>query len=142
MVDHDIELRLQPGGHGVSQRRPAAESGDPVAQLRTICLALPEAVEKPFGGHTAPAFRVRDKLFAMCAGEHDGGQSEFWCKAPPGAQHVIVSSDPDRYFVPPYVGKSGWVGVRLHAGIDWDVVAELVVESYRMTAPKKLAASL
>jgi hypothetical protein len=126
----------------VSPRRSAAKSGDPLAQLRTICLALPETVEKPFGGHTAPAFRVRDKLFAMSAGEHDGGQSEFWCKASPGAQHVIVSSDPKRYFVPPYVGKNGWVGVRLHAGVDWDVVAELVVESYRMTAPKKLAASL
>ena len=124
----------------LKRARPAAD--DPILLLRAICLALPEAVEKPFGGHTAPAFRVRDKLFAMCAGEEDGGRGEMWCKAPPGAQRVIVSSDPERYFVPPYVGKNGWVGMRLHRGVDWDAVEELVTESYRMTAPKKLVAQV
>jgi predicted DNA-binding protein (MmcQ/YjbR family) len=116
----------------------ASVKDDPLPKLRAICLALPEAGEKPFGGHTAPTFRVRDKIFAMYPGE-DGARGELWVKAPPGAQQVIVSSDPKRYFVPPYVGKNGWVGMRLHRGVDWRVVEELVTESYRMTAPKRLA---
>ncbi len=123
-------------------RRGATRADDPLPRLREICLALPETAEKPFGGHTSPTFRVRDKIFAMCEGEEQGGWNAVWCKAPPGAQQVIVSSDPDRYFVPPYVGKSGWVGVRLHRGVDWDVVADLIVESYRMTAPKRLVATM
>ena len=126
----------------MTSRRTSLVKDDPIPLIREICLALPEASEKPFGGHTAPTFRVRDKIFAMCAGEEDGGPGELWCKAPPGAQHVIVSSDPARYLVPPYVGKNGWVGVRLHRGVDWDVVADLVIESYRMTAPKKLVARM
>jgi predicted DNA-binding protein (MmcQ/YjbR family) len=126
----------------VTARRATAVKDDPLPKLREICLALPECDEKPFGGHTSPSFRVRDKIFAMCTGEESGGRDELWCKAPPGAQQVIVSSDAERYFVPPYVGKNGWVGVRLHRGIDWHVVAELVIESYRMTAPKKLIAQL
>jgi predicted DNA-binding protein (MmcQ/YjbR family) len=122
-------------------RRAGWSEDDPIERVRAICLALPDAVEKPFGGHTAPGFRVRDKFFAMCSGE-EGSRGELWCKAPPGAQRVIVSSDPERYFVPPYVGKSGWVGVRLGRSIDWDVVSELIVESYRMTAPKRSLARM
>jgi hypothetical protein len=64
------------------------------------------------------------------------------CKAPPGEQQALVRSDPDAFFVPRYTGKSGWVGVRLDAEPDWDEIAELVEESYRMTAPKKLLAEL
>ena len=70
------------------------------------------------------------------------GRVSMWCKAPPGAQVVLVGSDPERFFVPPYVGHRGWVGVRLDIEIDWDEVAGIVEESYRMTAPKRLAALL
>jgi predicted DNA-binding protein (MmcQ/YjbR family) len=106
--------------------------------LRRICLRLPEAEEKPFGGHVAPAFRVRDKLFLMTS--EDG--SSLSCKAPPGVQQVLVASDPDRFFVPPYVGSKGWVGIRLDSGVDWDELAELAEESYRLIAPKRLSALL
>src|SRR5437773_9809904 len=75
-------------------------SSEALARLREICLALPEATEKPFGGHTAPAFRVRDKMFASCM-EYAPAIS---LKAPPGAQEVLVSADPERFFVPRYVG--------------------------------------
>lgn len=113
--------------------------GDALARLREICLALPEAVEKPFGGHTAPTFRVRDKMFAMTT--EDGGAT--WLKAGPGVQEALVASAPERFFVPPYVGPKGWVGVRLDAGPpDWGELAELVEESYRLIAPKRLAARL
>ncbi len=108
------------------------------ARLREICLAFPEAAEKPFGGHVAPAFRVRDKLFAMTS--EDGTALTF--KAAPGVQQALVSSNPDRFFVPPYVGSKGWVGARLDAVQDWGELAELLEDSYRLIAPKRLSALL
>ena len=111
-------------------------------RLREICLALPEATEKPFGGHTDPTWRVRDKIFVMFNGADHGDEVSLWCKAPAGAQEVLVSGDPERFFVPPYVGHNGWVGVRLDLPVDWDFVAGLVTDSYRMTAPKRLAVML
>ena len=111
-------------------------------ELRRICLALPEAVENAENEMARPTFRVRDKTFAWYMDNHHGdGRVGVWCKAPHGEQQILVSSDPNRFYVPPYVGPSGWVGVRLDIGtVDWDEVAEIVVESYRMTAPKMLAA--
>lgn len=108
------------------------------ARLRGICLGLPEAVEKPFGGHTAPSFRVRDKLFVMTS--EDGRTVTF--KAAPGVQEALVAADPDRFFVPAYVGAKGWVGARLDVGQDWDEIAELIEDSYRMIAPRRLVALL
>ncbi len=107
---------------------------DVVVHLRRICLGFPDATERPFGGHTAPAFRVRDKLFLHC---HEDGTA-FTCKAGPGEQALLVASDPGRFFVPAYVGHRGWVGVRLDDGVDWQEVAELAEESYRLIAPKSL----
>ena len=111
-----------------------------VARVRAICLALPEAEERPFGGHTAPAFRIRDKLFVMTS--EDGASTTMTLKAPRGAQQILVASDPERFFVPKYVGSKGWVGVRLdlRAAPDWDELAEMIAESYCLTAPKRLAA--
>ncbi len=106
--------------------------------LRTICLALPEATEQ--GGVGDPSFKVRDKIFAMRHGVND--RMSMWCKAQPGAQDVLVGSDPGQFFVPPYVGRYGWIGIWLDGGIDWDEVADLVEESYRMTAPKRLCSLL
>jgi predicted DNA-binding protein (MmcQ/YjbR family) len=108
---------------------------DALQRLREICLALPEAVERETWGEAT--FRVREKIFAM-AGDGNGRLS-MSCKAPPGAQDVLVGADPERFFVPPYVGRSGWVGVRLDGPVDWDELAGLVADSYRMTAPKRLA---
>jgi hypothetical protein len=107
-------------------------------RIRAICLALPEAEEKPFGGHTAPAYRVRDKLFVMTA--EDG--SSMTMKAPKGVQGILVRSEPERFFVPRYVGPKGWVGVRLdmRQQPDWDEMGELIIESYCLTAPKRLVA--
>lgn len=125
-------------------RRAAASSNqDPLARLREICLALPEATEQVFGGHTTPTWRVRDKIFAMFS-EEEGTRGRFsvWCKAAPGAQHVLISGDPAHFFSPRYVGPKGWVGVYLDASAPWDVVEELVRDSYRLIAPKRLAATL
>lgn len=115
---------------------------DPLEQLRAICLALPEATEK-LAWDTVPTFRVREKIFAQYERNHHGvGRAALWCKAPPGIQGMLVGSDPERFFVPPYVGHHGWVGAWLDGAIDWDEVADLVEESYRMTAPKRLLALL
>jgi hypothetical protein len=107
-------------------------------RLRTICLALPEAMEKEACGD--PTFRIRDKIFAML--KRGDGRDSVWLKAPDGAQDVLIGADPERFFRPPYVGHRGWVGMRLDNGPDWEEVDVLVRRSYRMTAPKKLAAQL
>jgi predicted DNA-binding protein (MmcQ/YjbR family) len=111
---------------------------DAIERVRGVCRALPEVEEKPFGGHTAPSFRVRDKLFVMTS--EDGGSMTF--KAGPGVQDELVAAAPDRFFVPPYVGAKGWVGARLDTDQDWDELAELMEDSYRMIAPKRLVAKL
>jgi len=110
----------------------------PIDRLRAICLALPEAEEKEAWGY--PTFRVRDKIFAM--EKRGDGSITVWCKAPPGSQMVLVGADPERFFVPPYVGHKGWVGIRLDTNPDWDEVAAIVRRSYKLIAPKRLAATL
>jgi predicted DNA-binding protein (MmcQ/YjbR family) len=111
---------------------------DSVTQVREICLALPEATEKSFGGHTSPAFRVRDKLFVMISED----RTSMTFKAAPGVQEALVGDDPERFYVPPYVGSRGWVGTRLDLDHDWDELAELLRDSYRLIAPKRLAAQV
>ena len=108
----------------------------PVDRLRAICLALPEAVEKEAWGD--PTFRVREKIFAM--EKRGDGRISVWCKAPAGSQMVLVGADPQRFFVPPYVGHKSWIGMRLDDGPDWGEVARVVRRSYRLIAPKRLAA--
>jgi predicted DNA-binding protein (MmcQ/YjbR family) len=119
--------------------RPEPGGEQMLDRVRRICLALPEATEG--GGVGNPSWRVRDKIFAMRHDSH-AGRWAIWCKAPPGAQQTLVGSDPHRYFVPPYVGVHGWIGISLEAEQDWDLVAELIEQSYRMTAPKRLVATL
>ena len=107
----------------------------PTDQLRAICLALPEASEKEAWGD--PTWRIRDKIFAM--EKRGDGRISVWCKAPPGSQEILVESAPALYFVPPYVGHKGWVGMRLDAKPDWDEAAMLIKRSYSLIAPKPLA---
>jgi len=114
----------------------AVMMASPIDRLREICLALPEAHEQ--FTWDIPTFRVRGKIFVMAS--EDGASPAFSCKAPPGAQEILVGADPERFFVPPYVGKSGWIGVKLHAGADWEQLSGFIADSYRMTAPMKLAA--
>jgi hypothetical protein len=115
----------------------------PLLRLRKLCLALPEAHEVEAWGE--PTFRVRNKLFAMYAARdnhHGGGRPAVWCKAAPGNQALMVRAEPERYFVPPYVGPSGWVGVWLDRNPDWSELKDLLCDSYRLVAPRKLAALL
>jgi len=105
-------------------------------RLRRICLALPEAAEVEAWGD--PTYRIRNKIFAM--EKRGDGRLSVWCKAPDGSQQVLTGADPERFFVPPYVGPKGWIGIRLDRRPDWAEVETLIRRSYRLIAPKKLAA--
>ena len=107
-------------------------------RLRKICLGLPEATEKEAWGD--PTWRIRDRIFTMQKGNYSGGRPSIWCKAEDGMQGLLVEGDPDVFFVPPYVGNKGWVGIYLDGRlIKWALVADLIRASYRLIAPKRLA---
>ena len=92
-----------------------------------------------------PTFRVKNKLFAMYAStntHHGAGRPGVWIKSAAVTQDMLVRAEPARYFVPPYVGKSGWVGAYLDRKPDWDVLVDLLRDAYRLTAPKKLVTRL
>jgi hypothetical protein len=116
----------------------AASAASPLAALRRICLALPESKEVLAWGTST--FRC-GKIFAMYAAandHHGGGRDGVWLKAAFGVQELMIRDRPDRFFKPPYVGPSGWIGVWLDKRPDWTEVAELVEDSWRLIAPKKL----
>ena len=115
----------------------------PLTRLRKLCLALPKAHEVEAWG--APTFRVKNKLFAMYAApnnHHGDGRESVWVKAAAGNQELMVRAKPKQFFVPAYVGPSGWVGVYLDRNVDWDELAELLRDGYRLIAPKTLRAAL
>jgi len=117
-------------------------TAEALEHVRAICLALPETSERL--SHGSPAFFVRErKTVAMFLDDHHGdGRLAIWCPAPPGAQGDLVAEEPHRFFVPPYVGPRGWLGVRLDVEVDWDEVAGIVEDAYRLVAPKRLVAQL
>ena len=112
---------------------------DPLPRLRALCLALPEVTERL--SHGEPTWFVR-RSFATYADHHHDDRLAFWCAAPPSAQEELVAADPARFFVPPYVGGRGWVGVRLDRDPDWVEIAEIVRDAYRQVAPKRLVERL
>ena len=89
-------------------------------------------------------FQVRGKSVAYYLNDHHGdGILSLCCKASPLAQAELVESDPDQFYVPAYIGAKGWVGIRLDLGrVDWSAVKELLFESYRLQAPKRLSRQL
>ena len=114
---------------------------DPLERLRKICLALPEVTERI--SHGEPTWFIRGKkTFATYANHHHDDRLAFWCAAPDGAQEVLVAGNPERFFRPPYVGGRGWLGVYLDVPVDWDEIADLVAEAWRVVAPKRLLAAL
>ena len=116
---------------------------DPLPRCRKLALSLAEAHEVQAWGE--PTFRVKNKIFAMYAHantHHGSGRNAVWCKAAPVNQRLMVDAAPERFFVPPYVGPSGWIGVWLDGNIDWAELQDLLRDAWRMTAPKKLVAAL
>lgn len=108
-------------------------------RVRDVCLRFPAADEKL--SHGAPSFHVRGKMFLTFVDDHHGdGRIAVWCKATPAEQRRLVASAPSRYFVPPYVGVKGWVGVNVdEVNADWIELAMLVEEAWRSVAPPRIA---
>ena len=106
-----------------------------LARARKICLALPDTEEKMAWGE--PTWRTGGRLFAMFANDHHGdGRIALWCNAPQGAQRDIVDSDPEHFFVPPYVGPGGWIGMRLDKKLSEKTMAAVVFQAYETTRAK------
>jgi hypothetical protein len=117
---------------------PERDRQDPKNRLHDICLTLPEVSCEVAGQHLT--FRVRGRTFAYYLEDHHGdGEIAMVCKAEPGLNQSLVESDPQRFFMPAYVGPRGWVAARLEGeAVDWDEIADLVFESFCLIAPKRL----
>jgi hypothetical protein len=113
-----------------------------LARVTAICLALPQAAREMQGSHAR--FSAAAKVFAYYWDNHHGdGMVGVICKVAPGDNAALIAAQPERFFMPAYVGPRGWVGLRLDRGeIDWEEVGELVRDSYRRNAPAKLAAQV
>jgi len=109
-----------------------------LAGIRQVCLGLPQTSERL--SHGAPTFFVRGKsAFLMVLTDHHGdGRFAVWCAADEGMQRVLVDADPELYFVPPYVGHRGWLGVRLDRGLDENELAGIAEDAYAAVAPRTL----
>lgn len=110
--------------------------------IRRLCLAFPET--EAVISHGSPNFRVvGGKVFAIYAENHHGdGRIALWLHSPDGVQDARVRAEPKHFFVPPYVGPRGWLGVRLDQGVAWKQVGELVRAAYENTAPPRLRDSI
>lgn len=110
--------------------------------VRQLCLAFPAAEE--LISHGMPNYRARGgKIFAMFAVNHHGdGRIALWLNTPADMQDAYVHAEPKYFFVPPYVGPGGWLGVRLDAGLAWKRVAPIVRAAYERASPAKLVSQL
>ena len=105
-----------------------------LARLRRIALALPGTSEKL--SHGEPTFWAGGRMFAQLDNHHHGAPHlSVWLAMPLGAQEALVYQDPKRFFVPPYVGGRGWVGVRLDNRPSWKTVEKVVREAYECRLP-------
>jgi hypothetical protein len=125
----------------MTDRRTKAASPADIAyrRVREIALAFPAAEEKL--SHGAPSFHVRGKMFLTFVDDHHGdGRVAVWCKSAQDEQRRLVTADPRRFFVPPYVGVKGWLGMRVDGpDVDWIDLAILVEEGWRAVAPPRIA---
>lgn len=112
-----------------------------LGRVAQMCLALPDTSVRPAHGH--PAYQVRTKTFATVMDDHHGsGRSAIWIKGAPGAQREWVESDGEKYYIPAYVGATGWIGAWLDVDVDWPAIAELLVEGYLIQAGPRAANEL
>jgi hypothetical protein len=111
-------------------------------RVRELCLGLPGTGERP--SHGSPAFFIGGKrLFLMFHDDHHGdGRLAVWCAAPPGMRDALVAGAPEHYFVPPYVGHRGWLGLRLDRAVPWEEVAGVIEDAWLAVAPARLVAEL
>jgi hypothetical protein len=115
--------------------------GEIIERVRATCRAFPNVTER--SSHGMASFFIGDKPCFMYVTDnhHSDGRFALWCAAPDGMQRMLVESDPDRYFIPPYVGPSGWVGVRLDRKTPWKQIASVIENAWLTKAPPKLLAT-
>ena len=108
-------------------------------RVSELCLALPETATKL--SHGQPAFSVAGKMFAYFSDNHhnDGRTAVLLKTSGLEEQEMLIESDPDLYYRPPYIGPSGWIGLRLDRGDpDWDHVGDRIAQSWELAAPRRL----
>jgi hypothetical protein len=117
---------------------PAASEAERRERIVAFCSALPEASHRD-GEHIK--FEVRGMTFAYYLRNHHGnGRIALNVKTAAGGQDLLLRIDPARFFLPAYLGAKGWIGVRIDLPrIDWGEVEALILDSYRLVAPKRLA---
>ncbi|MBT8495417.1 MAG: MmcQ/YjbR family DNA-binding protein [Deltaproteobacteria bacterium] len=119
-----LKQRTKPSGQSTIDHKR-------LERLRALCLGFEGAAEKVAWGD--PTWRIRNKIFAMQKGNYQGGRPSVWFKGETGAQAMLIDAAPDRYFVPPYVGHRGWIGVYLDTvAVEWDELAHLIGRSYQL----------
>jgi hypothetical protein len=108
----------------------------PLERVRRICLALPDTNER--ASHGSPTFFIRDKRsFVMYLDDHhDDGRLPLWCASSSDVQQMLATSRPAQFFVPPYVGHLGWIGVRLDRDLSWEEIEGVVKDAYQVIALK------
>jgi predicted DNA-binding protein (MmcQ/YjbR family) len=124
----DLGPRKRQGGLG---RKAAGDGPGSLGRLRKLCLGLPGAVEQV--SHGEPTWRVgpTGRVFAMYDDHHHGAAHvSVWLPTPPEVQQGLVAAEPERYWVPPYVGHRGWVAVILDGRTDWTMLGRLVRSAY------------
>lgn len=111
-------------------------------RLRRICMSFPEVSERL--SHGEVTWFIRGKRVLAMMDDHHHGADHFavTCPAPPGVQQQLIDLEPDRFYRPAYVGPAGWIGVRLNRDVDWDEIASIIEDAYRMKAPKTLVKQL
>lgn len=107
-------------------------------ELRALCGTYPEVSERL--SHGTPTFFIRNKktLCSIWDHHHEDDRLAMWCPAPAGVQAELVDREPERFFVPKYVGHRGWIGVRLDIDVDWDEIDQILRDAYRCVGPKTL----
>ena len=138
-VGDEVKVVLRPAQAAVNTtaRKPLspARSAAAIERVRRICLALPDASEKI--SHGEPTWFAAGRVFAMLDNHHHAADRlAVWCPAPDGAQRDLVGSDASNFFIPPYVGKGGWIGVRIDGTLGWPAIAAMIHEAHRLTVAK------
>lgn len=118
----------------------AVTPDEALARTREIALSLPGTAERP--SHGSPGFHIENgKFFAYYWHDHHGDGETAALVKTSGVeeQAMLIESDPETYYRPPYLGAAGWVAIRLtRTDTDWDRVADRVAQSWELVAPRRL----
>ena len=120
----------------IGVRGELAPGEEHLQRVRRLCSALPRTSEKL--SHGEPTFFVGGKVYVMFANNHhNDGHVAVWIPVPPGFQASLLTTQPRKFFMPPYVGARGWIGIELEAINDEELSAH-ILEAWRLIAPKQL----